>query len=224
MLYQLLGQGHPYVFEDAEKYLPAYRAHRAAYPKLTGAPRGPASPAVIEEALHRCLHPDPARRPSASDLHKALTGDPSGVVPTDDARRKHEEAEAREREVERIAEELRQREEEGKRKKEEAARLPTRIVLIGPDGAELSVGARLVLGRVVLAKFGPGARYAADHQFVLDRVDDAWFAEACVGTPNDTLLNGALLDGRAKLSVGDTIAVGKAASKRTVLELTIRGA
>src|SRR5262245_4972631 len=75
MLYQLLGQGHPYVFDDAEKYLPAYRAHEAARPRLVGAPRPPASGEAIEDALHRCLHPDPARRPTAADLHKALTGD-----------------------------------------------------------------------------------------------------------------------------------------------------
>ena len=224
MLYQLLAQGHPYVFDDVEKYLPAFKAHKAARPKLLGTPRAPASAPTVEDVLHRCLHPDPARRPTASELHRALTGDGSGAVPVDEMRRKREdEEEARRREVELITEEIRTREEEEKQKKEEAARLPARIVLIGPDGTELSIGARLVLGRVVLAKFGSGSQYAADHQFILDRVDEEWFVDACPGTPNDTLFNGVLLSGRAKLAVGDTIAVGKAASKKTALELTIRG-
>jgi hypothetical protein len=225
MLYQLLAQGHPYVFDDVEKYLPAYRAYKAARPKLMGLPRPPASAQSVEDVLFRCLHPDPARRPTAADLHKALTGDVpgSGTVPIDDARRKREEDEAFEREVIRIAEEIRAREEEEKRKTEEAARLPARIVLIGQDGTELSIGARLVLGRVVLAKFGNGAQYAADHQFVLDYVDGEWFVEPCDDTTNDTLLNGALLARRVTLAVGDTIAIGKAVSKKSVLELTIRG-
>src|SRR5262245_15168919 len=121
MLYQLLAQGHPYVFDDAEKYLPAYKAYKAARPKLMGVPRPPASAETIADVLFRCLHPDPARRPTAADLHKVLTEDApsSGVVPVDDARRKREEDEAREREVIRLAEELHACEEEEKRKREE---------------------------------------------------------------------------------------------------------
>ena len=82
----------------------------------------------------------------------------------------------------------------------------------------------MVFGRVVLAKFGEGARYASDQQFILDRSGDEWFVEACPGTPNDTMLNGSLLEGgsRAQLAAGDTIAIGKAARKKTVLELTVR--
>ena len=95
-------------------------------------------------------------------------------------------------------------------------------MLVSPEGVEQAVGARLILGRVVLAKFGPGAQYAADHQFILDRVEDEWFVEACPGTPNDTMLNGELLSGRTKLAPGDRIAVGRAASKKVVLELIVR--
>jgi eukaryotic-like serine/threonine-protein kinase len=234
MLYQLLAQGHPYVFDDAEKYLPAYQAHAAPRPKLMGVPRPPASAATIGDVLYRCLHPDPTRRPTAADLHRALTGDSgSGAVPLDDARRKRddedarrrrdeEEAERKRKEVERLKEEGRRRDEEEKAKKEAAAPAPVRLVLVGPGGTELSVGARLTLGRTVLAKFGDGAKYAADQQFVVEPVDGDWFALACPGTPNDTMFNGALLTGRVKLAAGDRIAVGNAAKKKTALELTVR--
>jgi serine/threonine protein kinase len=202
MLYQLLAQGHPYVFADAEKYLPAYRAHSAARPKLLGTPKAPAKADVIAEALFRCLHPEPSQRPKAADLHKALTGEvialpvppppppvrvppPAPAVPTPPTTTR-------------------------------------RVALVSADGIELSVGARLVFGRVVLAKFGDAAKYAANEQFILDRVGDQWFVEPCPGTTNDTMHNGALLVGRKNLEVGDTIALGKVASGRTVLELTVR--
>jgi serine/threonine protein kinase len=226
MLYQFLAQGHPYVFDDAEKYLPAYRAHSAPRPRLVGTPRAPATAASIEDALFRCLDPDPTRRPTAAELHKALTGDAapgSGVVPADDAHRRADEE--RRREVERVTEELRRREAEEaeKRRRDEAARLPERIVLAAPGGVEMSLGARLVLGRVVLARFGAGAQYASDAQFVVERNGEGWFVEPCAGTPNDTLVNGERLSSRRKLAAGDVIAVGKAASGKTVLELTVRG-
>ena len=224
MLYQLLAQGHPYIFDDVEKYLPAYRAHSAARPRLIGTPRPPASAATIEQALHLCLHPDPLQRPTALDLHRALTGNAppgSGTIPSDETRRKDEE---RRREVERVVEEMRLREAEDERKRIEAAAAlpPARIVLVNAEGIELSLGARVTLGRVVLAKFGPAAHYAAEYQFILDRTDEGWFVEPCPVTPNDTLLNGKLLADRVPLSIGDRIAIGKAASGKTVLELTVR--
>jgi serine/threonine protein kinase len=244
MLYQLLAQGHPYLFDEAEKYLPAYRAHSAERPRLLGAPRAPAKAAVIEDVLYMCLHPEPGRRPSASDIHKSLTGESVGIAigapagaglpasppgrsdsvderPSEDEETiKRKEAEGKRKEIERLKEEARKREEAERKKKEP----PARLVLASSDGIEQSIGARVVFGRVVLAKFGEGARYASDQQFILDRSGDEWFVEACPGTANDTMLNGSLLEGgsRAQLAAGDTIAIGKAARKKTVLELTVR--
>jgi serine/threonine protein kinase len=241
MLYQLLAQGHPYFFDEAEKYLPAYRAHSASRPKLLGMPRTPAKAEVIEEVLYRCLLPQPERRPTASDIHKALTGDPIAmaliatplpppvVTPPapaverssdDEEAKRLSEAEAKRKEIERLKEEARKREEAERKRRE----LPARLVLASSDGIEQSIGARVVFGRVVLAKFGDGAKYASDQQFILDRNGEDWFVEACPGTANDTILNGSLLEGgsRVQLALGDTIAIGKAARKKTVLELTVR--
>jgi serine/threonine protein kinase len=244
MLYQLLAQGHPYLFDEAEKYLPAYRAHSAQKPRLLGTPRPPAKAAAIEEVLYSCLHPDPEMRPSASDLHKALTGEavtigvgrsagsPSSLtaggsaVSTDtragDEREstKRREAEGIRKEIERLKGEARKKEEAEEKKRE----VPTRLLLVSSEGMEQSIGARVVFGRVVLAKFGEGAKYANDQQFILDRSGDEWFVEACMGTANDTMVNGELLAGgsRIPLASGDIIAIGKASRKKTVLELTVR--
>jgi serine/threonine protein kinase len=237
MLYQLLAQGHPYPFDDAEKYLPAYRAHAAAPPKLLGTPKAPAQGTVIADVLHRCLHPDPAKRPTAADLHKALTGDyvpppedPDAVgrraeeerKRAEDAERRKKEDAERASEVIRLADEMKKRAEPEPPKPKDGEKPAPRLVLTAADGVTQSVGARVVFGRVVLAKFGDAARYAANEQFVIDRTGDEWFVEPCPNTPNDTMLNGALLVDRTKLAAGDRVGLGKAASKKTVLELTVR--
>jgi hypothetical protein len=218
MLYQLLAQGHPYIFEDAEKYLPAYRAHSAARPRLQGIPRLPATAATIENVLYQCLHPDPERRPSAAELHRALTGESTGIGLGAIPRKSTPETPLAP--VAPLSVEVEPPPKAMAEKKE----ISGRIVLRSAEGVEQSVGARVVFGRVVLAKFGDGARYASDQQFILDRDEDEWYIVACPRTINDTMLNGALLEGdsRVKIAVGDTIAIGKAATKKTVLELRVQ--
>ena len=97
------------------------------------------------------------------------------------------------------------------------------MILIGPDGAELGLSARLSLGRTVLtSKFGEGGRYAAEQQFVLDKKDDGWYIEPIVGTTNATLLDGEVLAARTKLKAGATVGVGSAVSKKSKLDMKVK--
>ena len=61
ILYQLLGPGHPYPYDDNDKILAAYKAYTVTKPKLSGAPSLPATVDAVSDALYRCLHPDPAK-------------------------------------------------------------------------------------------------------------------------------------------------------------------
>jgi serine/threonine protein kinase len=209
ILYQLLGPGHPYPYDDNDKIVAAYQAYTVEEPNLTGAPTAPATADAIAETLHRCLHPNPAKRPSATELHRTLLGEkgaPAPVaMPVPPPRRPvpvpHPVS---------------------------VLELPDGLigplVLIGPGGAEVSLSARLVLGRTVLTtRFGEGGRYAADQQFVLDKTEDGWFVEPVAGTTNATLLNGDVLATRTKLSAGDTIGVGSAVSKKSKLDMQVKG-
>ncbi|MCI0701387.1 MAG: protein kinase [Planctomycetia bacterium] len=228
MLHQLLGPGHPYPFDDNEKFLPAYKAYAIEKPKLLGAPTPPANADAICEILHRCLHPEPAKRPHAAEVHRALLGErpptPSGsILPPALRPMMPSESVPPPRPVEptpSIA---------------PAAVIPVappvrsevlvapRLVLVGASGAELGIGARLAVGRTILiTKFGENGRFAADRQFILDRTEDGWFVEPVAGTPNATLLNGEVLETRTLLEPGATIAIGNAVSRKTKLELTVK--
>lgn len=213
ILYQLLGPGHPYPFDDNDKILAAYQEYRVELPKLTGTPGSPATAETVADALHRCLNPNPAKRPSAAELHKTLLGEkyvPAPAAPVPPLPYPPSEPIVPPPSREAVP-------------APPVAPLAGGLVLIGPDGAELALSARLALGRTVLTtRFGEGGRYASDRQVILDRQADGWYAEPVAGTTNATLLNGNVLVGRTKLAAGDTIGIGNAVSKRSKLDMRVR--
>jgi hypothetical protein len=74
MLYELLAGVHPYWREDQAEYAQLVRAHAAKPPVLAGVMPAPAENALVSQALHRCLSPDPAARPTAAELRAVLSG------------------------------------------------------------------------------------------------------------------------------------------------------
>lgn len=207
ILYQLLGPGHPYPYDDNEKILAAYRAYTAEKPKLAGTPSPPATADAISDILHRCLHPEPTQRPSATELHRTLLGEkwvptpPSMPTPAPISMP-----------APRVL----------PRPIPVPDTLVGKLILVGPEGTELTLNARLVVGKTVLTtKFGEGGRYASDQQFILDKQDDGWYVEPVPGTTNATLFNGEVLTARRKLNPGDVIGVGSAVSKRSKVDMRV---
>ena len=74
MLYELLAGEHPYWREDQAEYATLVKAYAAKPPALLGSMPPPASNAEVSAALHRCLSPDPAARPTAAELRAVLSG------------------------------------------------------------------------------------------------------------------------------------------------------
>lgn len=211
ILYQLLGPGHPYPYDDNDKIIAAYKAYTVEKPKLAGIPTAPATTENIAETLHRCLHPEPAKRPTAAELHRTLLGEKGPAPPPPSAHPRHDPVPI-----------------PPPRPVPPPVPPPDGLlgplVLVGPGGAEVSLSARLALGRTVLTtRFGEGGRYAADQQFILDKREDGWYVEPVAGTTNATLLNGDVLAARTKLSAGDTIGVGSAVSKKSKLDMQVKG-
>ena len=73
MLYELLAGEHPYWRDDQAEYAALVRGYAAKPPALLGT-MPPAVNAEVSAALHRCLSPDPAARPTAAALAEILSG------------------------------------------------------------------------------------------------------------------------------------------------------
>jgi serine/threonine protein kinase len=74
MLYEILAGENPYDCDSPEEYAARVNAVRATPPRLLGAISPPADSVQIANIVHRCLSLDMKGRPTANDVHEALTG------------------------------------------------------------------------------------------------------------------------------------------------------
>lgn len=87
ILYELLAGAHPYWRDDQAEYASLVKAYAARPPALLGAMPLPAGNAEVSAALHRCLSPDPAARPTANAMRDILSGRVARLAPRKDAGR-----------------------------------------------------------------------------------------------------------------------------------------
>ncbi|MET0411706.1 MAG: FHA domain-containing protein, partial [Polyangiaceae bacterium] len=215
MLYELLAGEHPYWRDDQAEYATLVRAYAARPPALIGTMLAPARNADVSAALHRCLSPDIAVRPSAVELRNALSGrGAKSELPKPAARPATSAARAA--------------------PAVDGARVPTRtqraplvsegIELLGPDGRGLKIGVRTELGKALVRQFGPEGEFWDDRQCVVERrAGREWIVAPFAGTTNETLLNGKTLTAPAALRNGDRIAVGREEKGLIKLPLMARG-
>jgi len=204
ILFELLAGVHPYWQEDQAEYAKRVRAYDVAPPALLGVMPSPARNAEVSTMLHRCLDPDPERRPSAAAIRAALGG------------RSRDEAAA----ASALA-----------RGRTAPAPLPagapgapltsSRIQLVSPSGASLRIGIRTEIGKAVLRPFGPEAEFWDVTQCTIERQPDGrWLVTPAPATVNETLLNGTPLVTGHALREGDVIAAGRRAKGISKLPLT----
>jgi eukaryotic-like serine/threonine-protein kinase len=74
MLYELLAGQHPYFCDEQAEYATKVKNYVAKPPALLASLPAPALNAEVSAALHRCLSPDAAARPTASALRDILSG------------------------------------------------------------------------------------------------------------------------------------------------------
>jgi hypothetical protein len=225
MLYELLAGRHPYWSEDQADYARQVQGYKAAPPALLGEMPWPASNAEVSAALHRCLSPDPAARPTAAQLRGILSGrgrkpmeravppkpavavpaKPAVVAPAKAAPRPAAAATAT-----------------------PTARAPlaaNAVELVAPGGKSLRVAVRTELGKMLMRQFGADAEYWDDRQCVIERnAAGQWTVTPIAAATNQTLVNGRALSASRVLSQGDIIAVGNEAKGIAKLPLTVRTA
>jgi len=203
ILYELLAGEHPYWRDDQTEYAALVRAYAAKPPALLGSLPAPALNAAVSAALHRCLSPDPAARPTAGALRDILSGRGAKV----EQPKKSERVEAT------------------------SAKAPARglplasdaIELLGNDGRSIKISVRTELGKAVVRQLGPEGEFWEDRQCVLERsTGRQWIVSPVPGTVNETLLNGKTLTAPHALLQGDVIAVGREAKGLSKLPLTAR--
>jgi serine/threonine protein kinase len=216
MLYELLAGVHPYWSDDQGEYATRVKAYIAKPPALISTLPSPADNAAVSAALHRCLAPDPAARPTAADLRDILSG--RGAKP--ELLKKPATSTVR-----------------------SAARSPVGphatgaavtsagkalvsdgIELLGPDGRSVRIGVRTELGKALVRQFGSDGEFWDNRQCVLERGGGGqWVVSPVAGTTNETLVNGKTLTAPHALRDGDLIAVGRQAKGVIKLPLTARG-
>jgi serine/threonine protein kinase len=205
ILYELLAGRHPYWSDDQREYAKLVQAYAAKPPALTGLMPPPASNAEVSSALHRCLAPDPAARPSAVELSAILNGRKADILNT------------------------------GLPKTSAAPASPgsgsavqpivsNALELQAASGRSLSIRVRTVLTKSLIQQLGPEAEFWDASQCVLDRnADNQWVLSPLGGTTNETLLNGKAVTGPVVLRHGDSIAVGRQAKGIVKMPLSVRG-
>ena len=211
ILYELLAGVHPYWREDQADYARLVHAHAAKPPVLAGVMPGPATNDEVSAALHRCLSPDAAARPTASALRAVL----SGRGPRAEASRSATASPARAAAPTAGSKSSRAR----------GTPLTTdRVQLVGSEGRTLQIGVRTEVGKHLARQFGSDAEFWDARQCVLERgADRRWQVAPLPDTANETLLNGERLVTPQPLHEGDVIAVGRKATGIVKLPLTVSG-
>lgn len=206
MLYELLAGTHPYWRDDQAEYAQLVRAHAAKPATLARTMPGPATNAEVSQALHRCLSPDPAARPTAAELRAVLSGRGARRAEAPVA------GSAAGAPVGAAA--------PGARAAAPIA--SARLRLVGGDGRALEIGVRTEVGKHIVRQFGADAEFWDARQVVLERGPGGWQASPVAGVPNETLLNGEILAAPRPLREGDVLAVGRKAKGIVKLPLTVR--
>ncbi|MFT8247159.1 serine/threonine protein kinase [Roseomonas sp. BN140053] len=206
MLYELLAGQHPYWSEDPGEYARRVQAYEAKPPALIGLMPEPAANADVSAALHRCLSPDRAARPTAEELRLVLSG----------RNRKPEPAPAPLKGVPISPP-------SGAATSSPGRPLVSEIIELQGGGKSLAIRVRTELGKSLMRQFGPEAEFWDNRQCVIERGPAGQWVLVPVGpTVNETLVNGSALKSPRPLNQGDIIAAGRESKGVAKLPLTLR--
>jgi serine/threonine protein kinase len=220
ILYELLGNAHPYMAADEDgSYEDAVRAHAAARICLAGSmPAG--NDDDVAEVLHRSLSPDPDMRPTARDINAVLNGMPI-------SQRSSKEGGASDVVVGEPVGPSRPAPRPTSRPASRSAYRPAppankTLCLIGERGKPIRVRITTILGRALYKRFGSEARYVHPQQFKVKKNSRGyWVLCPNLKAVNKTLLNGEILERSVALREGDIIAIGSETKKDQVLPVRV---
>jgi eukaryotic-like serine/threonine-protein kinase len=227
MLYELLGEGHPYASDSDEAYRTAVLSWSAPAITLRGPMPEPVSNEAVANALRWALSPDPSRRPSAGDLGLILNGRPEAppfpVAPLSDATSMRPETPFAPEPLRAVS--------EGPSPVAPTTPLPPppgsmkarSLSLVAANGHTLRFGITTEIGKHLCQQFGEDARFMVTTQFMLVRSDiGEWSVRPNLDATNETILNGKGVHETTPLNDGDVLGVGRESKGILKLPLTVR--
>lgn len=217
MLSQVLVGRHPFAHAlgDDTRYAQAVRRGEGEPIRIEQPLDGKCDMAFVHRILNATLHPEPKARPTMRQVVDAMIGKTFEWA-TDF--------------------ELKKGGERGKKAEPKRADPTKPSTAIPPVAAERASPISLVyegavvatanvnaeFGKRSLANVHADAQYLSSPQFRLVREGAGWAIEHCAGATNDTLVNGAKLEGRTPVSSGMTVCVGNAAKGIAKLPLVLQ--
>lgn len=201
MLYELLGEGHPY--PDEETYLKQVHSHAARKIKFQGDLGGSVDAAGLADMLHQALSPDMTRRPNTKELQQSLLGIVS-FPPSKDRETEPEPPRPGEEDPTNSGSSLK--------------------LIAGPDRELVFSVSNTQVGSSLARQLNEDGRFLDDVQFtIVRRPDGTWVVAPKPETTNETLLNGRPITTETVLKNGDELAVGRASKgiKRLPMKVEI---
>ena len=222
MLYELLGEGHPYPADEAQ-YKEAVLAHRARPIKL-GGPM--ANEKKFVEAVHQCLNPKARKRPAAQEIWTILTcgAPPSGKTTTADPKpAPPPPPKPKGGEAEPVPPPAKPKPIPDKPKAPPVpAPAKTGRLRLSLNGQELVFNIPTKIGSRMAKVFGEDAKFWDNNcQFTVDNSSGGWQLVPNASAANETLINGKAIKGPTPLKSGDVVGVGRESKGVVKTPLTV---
>lgn len=191
MLHELLGNKHPYPFEDENRYKVACKSHAANEIELFDDLAKLSYADKIREAVHACLTPDKANRPTPLAVNLILNGcQPSPASG-------------------------------GTAEAKPPSNVNAQLTLRGDSGEEVVFNLGTSVGRRIINKLGKDAMYFDEPQFTLAKEEAGWFVVPNSSAKNATFLNDKPITTRTRLKDGDLLAIGNKETMVTKLPMRV---
>ena len=213
ILQQLLGAGHPYESEEPNEYMDKALNYQTSKPRLKGEIKNAATTALVGDYLHRCLHPNPDERPTASLVRDALNGKAPALAPAGPAGPAGPAL---------MSPKKPKKKPKLKREPKPPAVAVSTLVLEGPTRQTITVRINTSVGKSTVSRLGKDAQFWSEPQFTLKRTGADWKVTHAKRAQNETLLNGKAVTGSQPVKHGDQLAVGREAKGIVKLPLKVK--